>query len=89
LAEHGLLIDPHTADGVKVAAEHLIPGVPMIVLETALPIKFAQTIVEATGLQPPCPAKFEGIENLPKRSVRMSADVEAVKSFIRKHAGAV
>ena len=89
LAEHGLLIDPHTADGVKVAAEHLVPGVPMIVLETALPIKFAQTIVEATGLQPPCPAKFEGIENLPKRSVRMSADVEAVKSFIRKHAGAV
>ena len=88
LADYGLLIDPHTADGVKVAAEHLIPGVPMIVLETALPIKFAQTIVEATGLQPPCPAKFEGIENLPKRSVRMSADVEGVKSFIRKHAGA-
>ena len=88
LADYGMLIDPHTADGVKVAAEHLIPGVPMIVLETALPIKFAQTIVEATGLQPPCPAKFEGIENLPKRSVRMSADVEGVKSFIRKHAGA-
>ncbi len=89
LADYGMLIDPHTADGVKVAAEHLIPGVPMIVLETALPIKFAQTIVEATGLQPPCPAKFEGIENLPKRSVRMSADVEGVKSFIRKHAGAL
>ena len=87
LADYGLLIDPHTADGVKVAAEHLIPGVPMIVLETALPIKFSQTIVEATGQLPPCPTKFEGIENLPKRSVRMSADVEGVKSFIRKHAG--
>jgi threonine synthase len=36
-----LVIDTHTADGVKVAREHLQAGVPMMVLETALPIKFA------------------------------------------------
>ena len=47
---HGMMIDTHTADGVKVALEHLQRGVPMIVLETALPIKFAQTIVEALSL---------------------------------------
>jgi threonine synthase len=44
-----MVIDTHTADGVKVAREHLQPGVPMVVLETALPIKFAETIQEALG----------------------------------------
>ena len=33
-------------------ANTLQPGVPMIVLETALPIKFAETIVEALGREP-------------------------------------
>ena len=42
--KHAVMIDTHTADGVKVARQHLQPGVPMIVLETALPIKFATTI---------------------------------------------
>ncbi|MFO1288747.1 MAG: threonine synthase, partial [Rubrivivax sp.] len=41
------LVDTHTADGLKVAREHLEPGVPMIVLETAQPAKFAETIREA------------------------------------------
>jgi threonine synthase len=53
---NGLVIDPHTADGVKVAREHLTPGVPMICLETALPAKFAETIVEAIGREPERPA---------------------------------
>ncbi|MBV1731042.1 MAG: threonine synthase, partial [Hydrogenophaga sp.] len=48
----GVMIDTHTADGVKVAREHLNAATPMIVLETALPIKFAGTIVEALGRQP-------------------------------------
>ena len=51
------MIDTHTADGLKVAREHLQPGVPMIVLETALPIKFAETIVEALGREPERPAR--------------------------------
>ena len=79
---HGMMIDTHTADGVKVALEHLQRGVPMIVLETALPIKFAQTIVEATGQEPSRPPKFVGIEALPKRVVNMAADVPAIKAFI-------
>ncbi len=84
--EHfGVMIDTHTADGVKVAHEHLQPGVPMIVLETALPIKFAATIVEALGREPDRPARFEGIEALPKRVTRMTADVDAVKAYIVQH----
>ncbi|WP_423455184.1 threonine synthase [Ottowia sp. VDI28] len=85
--EHGLMIDTHTADGVKVASEYVQPGVPMIVLETALPIKFAATIVEALGREPDRPAKFEGIEALPRRVQVMSADAGAVQSLIAAHCG--
>jgi threonine synthase len=86
-ARFGATIDTHTADGLKVARENLAPGVPMIVLETALPIKFAESIVEALGHEPERPAKFEGIEQLPKRVTVMAADTEAVKGFIARHCG--
>ena len=79
------LVDPHTADGLKAAREHLTPGVPMVVLETALPIKFAATLVEALGQEPTRPARFEGIEALPKRVVKLPADVEAVKAYIAQN----
>ena len=81
-AQFNDIIDTHTADGVKVAREHMQPGVPMIVLETALPIKFAETIEEALGRLPPRPPQFEGIEALPKRVKLMPADVAQVKSYI-------
>jgi threonine synthase len=80
-----MMIDTHTADAVKVAREHLSPGVPMIMLETALPIKFAATIVEALGQEPHRPPKFEGIEALPKRVTRMAAETQLIKNFIAQH----
>ncbi len=79
------MIDTHTADGVKVAREQRDPLVPMIVLETALPIKFAATIVEALDRQPHRPAGFEGIEDRPKRVRVMPADVDQVKAYIASH----
>ena len=81
----GTMIDTHTADGVKVAREQLQAGVTMIVLETALPIKFAETIVEALGQLPERPAKFDGIEALPKRVKVMPADAALVKRFIAEN----
>ena len=81
----GVMIDTHTADGLKVAREHLEPGVPMIVLETALPAKFADTIREALGREPSRPAGLEGIENLPKRFKVMRVDAQAVKDHIAQN----
>jgi threonine synthase len=78
----GVMVDTHTADGLKVAREHLQPGVPMIVLETALPAKFAATIFEATGVNPEPPPALRGIEALPKRFTEMAPDVNAVKRYI-------
>jgi threonine synthase len=84
----GQMIDTHTADGVKVGREYMRAGTPMVVLETALPIKFASTIVEALGREPNRPAKFDGIEALPKRVVVMPPSVEQVKAFIAQHVNA-
>jgi threonine synthase len=78
----GVVIDTHTADGLKVAREHRRMDVPMIVLETALPAKFSSTIVEALGQEPPRPAALKDIEKLPRRFVVMKPDVQAVKDYI-------
>ncbi|MGV3655775.1 MAG: threonine synthase, partial [Noviherbaspirillum sp.] len=86
-AGYGVVIDTHTADGVKVAREHMRPGVPMIVLETALPAKFGETIREALGQDAPRPAGFEDIEALPQRFEVMPADARQVKDFIARHTG--
>lgn len=80
-----VVIDTHTADGVKVAREYLTPGVPMVVLETALPIKFAETIVEALGHEPDRPPAYAGIEALPKRVQVMPADAALIKAYIAEH----
>ena len=84
LWEHsGVLVDPHTADGVCVGRRFVAPGVPMVVTETALPVKFADTIVEAIGREPERPAQFVGIEDLPRRLVDLPRDAEALKGLIR------
>ncbi|MGN6231702.1 MAG: threonine synthase [Trinickia sp.] len=87
-ARYGQVIDTHTADGLKVAREHLDPGVPMVVLETAQPIKFGETIREALGRDPQRPAAFEGLEALPQRFDVLPADAARVKAFIAAHTGA-
>ncbi|AQP45454.1 threonine synthase [Tessaracoccus flavus] len=74
-------IDPHTADAVQVAQTSGVQG-PIVVLETALPVKFADTIVEAIGMVPPRPARFDGIEDLPRHVVDLPCDVDALRSLI-------
>jgi threonine synthase len=84
----GVVIDTHTADGLKVAREHTRPGVTMLVLETALPAKFAETIVEAIGQQPQRPswiAGLDGLESLPKRFVVVPKDTQTVKDYVVQH----
>jgi threonine synthase len=80
--QYDTMIDTHTADGLKVAREHLQAGVPMIVLETAQPIKFGETIREALEREPERPAAFSGIEDLPQRFEVLANDAERVKEFV-------
>jgi len=80
--EYGVMVDPHTADGVKVGLEQRRPHLPLICLETALPAKFAETIQEALGREPERPQALAGIERLPQRCEVMTADVAKLKEFI-------
>lgn len=84
--ETGTLIDPHTADGVKVARQFAEPGVPMLVLETALPAKFSETIEEALGRPAPMPPGLEDIELRQQRVVELPCDVASVRDYIKEHA---
>ncbi len=84
---YGVVIDPHTADGVKVGLAHREPGVPLICLETALPAKFAQTIREALECDPARPPGFEGLEALPQRFEIIGPDAEVLKRRIAAVAG--
>ena len=83
--QYGVIIDPHTADGVKVGLEHREQGVPLICLETAQPAKFAETILQALGREPERPYGYEAIESLPQRYEPMDADPEQVKRYIAAH----
>ncbi|MEG1055787.1 MAG: threonine synthase, partial [Janthinobacterium sp.] len=85
--DYGITIDTHTADGIKVAREHLEPNVPMIVLETALAAKFNETILEALGVDAERPAGFENIEDLPQKFVVMGTDVDKMKAYIASNTG--
>ena len=82
------MVDPHTADGLKVARELLERESltqPVIVLETALPVKFSATIVEALGHDVPRPERFAGIEDLPRRVLALPNDADALKRLIATH----
>jgi len=87
-ARYGLTIDPHTADGLKVGREHRESAVPLICIETALPVKFAATIREALGREPARPPAYEGLESRPQHFTVLPADPARVKAFIGDHAAA-
>lgn len=78
-------IDPHTADGLMVALKQRERNVPMICLETALPIKFQDIMAEALNRNPSMPAGLEDIENKTQRVILSKLDVENIKTIIAKH----
>ena len=83
--QHGVEIDPHTADGIKVGLEFQEEGVPLVCLETALPIKFEDTILEALGRKPAGPESLRDLERRPQRVTVMPADLARLKAFIEVH----
>jgi threonine synthase len=80
------VVDPHTADGIKVGLQHREPGVPLICLETALPVKFAGTIRAALGREPERPGELADLEKRPQRFEVIPPDAERVKKLIERHA---
>jgi threonine synthase len=85
-SKYGVMIDPHTADGVKVGLEHREPAVPLVCLETAAPAKFAGILREALGREPERPGELRDLERLPQRFSLVEPDAAAVKRYIASHA---
>ena len=78
----GMLIDPHTAVGVKAAREFAEDGVPMITLATAHPAKFPDAVERATGVRPELPAHLSNLFDLPEQSTDLPNDLAAVEAFV-------
>ena len=81
----GEVIDPHTADALKVARDRAEAATPVIVLETALAAKFNATIRQAIGSDAPRPARLAGLEALPRRFATLPVDVARLKAFIAEN----
>jgi len=81
-ASTGEVLCPHTAVGVKVAEEHLQPGVPMITLATAHPAKFPQAVEAATGLHPALPPRMADLFDRPERVTPVANDLAAIETLI-------
>jgi threonine synthase len=85
----GELIDPHTAVGVAAARRigRAAPETPLVVLATAHPAKFPETVLAATGVEPAPPPQVLALKNKRERIRRLPADLGAVKSVVREVMG--
>ena len=83
-AQYKYLLDPHGAVGYKALEMYLeqFPERKGIVLETAHPVKFPDSIEEITGKPVEIPASVAGIMKLEKKSVEMDATSDALKSWL-------
>ena len=82
-ATTGELLCPHSAVGVKVAEDHIRPGVPMITLATAHPAKFPDAVHEAAGLRPPLPPRMADLYDRDERVTRVENDLHAIETLIK------
>ena len=83
-AATGETLCPHSAVGVKVAEEHLRPGVPMVTLATAHPAKFPDAVEAATGTRPPLPERMADLYDRPERVSEVANDLRAIEDLIRE-----
>jgi len=84
--QHGYVLDPHTAVGVKAAQSHGRAGVPMVCLATAHPAKFGEAVRKAIGRDPEIPASVADLDQRESRCQVLDAEVAAVKEFLKQKA---
>ena len=82
-ADTGEVLCPHSAVGVKVAADHL-GATPMITLATAHPAKFPDAVEAAMGARPALPERMADLFDRPERVTRMPNDLAALQAHIRE-----
>lgn len=87
--DYGVMIDPHTAVAAYASFWKRDQEIetPMVVVETAQPVKFRATIESVLGVTPPAPkgldlAEFEGRRTF---EYLLPPDVNTIKQFIGVH----
>ncbi len=78
----GMLIDPHTAVGVKAARDFAEDGVPMLTMATAHPAKFPDAVERATGERPQVPEHLADLFDRPERTTQLPNDLATVEAFV-------
>ena len=79
--QHQLLIDPHTATAFK-AAELNSSDEEMLILSTAHPCKFSETVHQATGIEPKIPENIKNILNKKESYITLDNNLGAIKNYI-------
>jgi threonine synthase len=80
---YGRLIDPHSAVGLAAARRTAASGTaPTVVLATAHPGKFPETVADATGVVPPLPPRLEQSYLGPERFSVLPSDARTLRTFI-------
>lgn len=83
---HGVLVDPHTAVGIAAARSatmaDLARDAQIIVLSTAHPGKFAETVLKATGKSPKLPERLAACLTLPQQSVRVGTTFPELSEYL-------
>ena len=82
-----MLIDPHTAVGVKVAREFAEEGIPMLTMATAHPAKFPDAVERATGVRPGLPEHLSNLFDLPEFTTQLPNDLATVEAFVAAQNG--
>lgn len=86
----GMIIDPHSAVGVRAARQALaaLPATPVIALATAHPAKFPDAVEHATGVKPPLPERLEDLMERKESIAVLPNDRQAVADCLRQTARA-
>jgi threonine synthase len=82
---HGYVLDPHTAVGVlgwQNFAKQNQDAAEGIVLATAHPAKFAETVARATGVRPEMPERLAAFLDRPKKSIPFPNRFSELQEFL-------
>ncbi|MCO5193235.1 MAG: threonine synthase [Anaerolineae bacterium] len=83
-AEHGYLLDPHTAVGWRVAADHGDPDMVKVLIATASPAKFANELQREAGIAINNSAEMAALQRRKARKVSIPNRYDALVELLRR-----
>ena len=83
--KHEMLVDPHTAVGIGVANKVSLKE-KIIVLSTAHPAKFPETVLKSTSKKPELPPNLNDLLNKEEKFEKLPNNLENIKNYILQSA---